>query len=95
MNKLEEILSAIGILFLAIIFFIIKAVILIYLWKWFIVPIMSFKELSIMNSIGIMIIIDFFYNRIEKKPTMNDIFQSFYGKLIIFGMGYLVHIIGT
>ena len=80
----------------ATIFLVFKSTILMLFWQWFITPVFGLIPICFLQSLGLMVIIDFLRFKKEKKesvPTWVFIIDVVMNLLILLTLGFLIHLI--
>jgi hypothetical protein len=80
----------------ATIFLVFKSTILMLFWQWFITPVFGLIPISFLQSLGLMVIIDFLRFKKEKKesvPTWVFIIDVVMNLLILLTLVFLIHLI--
>lgn len=80
----------------ATIFLVFKSTILMLFWQWFITSVFGLIPISFLQSLGLMVIIDFLRFKKEKKesvPTWVFIIDVVMNLLILLTLGFLIHLI--
>lgn len=80
----------------ATIFLVFKSTVLMLFWQWFITPVFGLIPINFLQSLGLMVVIDFLRFKKEKKesiPAWVFIIDVVMNLLILLTLGFLIHLI--
>lgn len=78
------------------IFLLLKTTILMLFWAWFVSPVFGIQEISFLQSMGLMFIVDFFRFKKEKKentPVWLYVFDVTMNLLLLLSFGFILYLV--
>lgn len=78
------------------IFLLLKTTILMLFWTWFVSPVFGIQEITFLQSMGLMFIVDFFRFKKDKKedtPIWLYVFDVTVNLLLLLSFGFILHLV--